>query len=71
MGAGGAVEFVISMLAIKNKAIPPTANLTIPDPECDLDYVPNEGRTGQNVRIIMSNSFAFGGTNAVLVAREV
>ena len=71
MGAGGAVEFVISMLAIKNKAIPPTANLTIPDPECDLDYVPNEGRTGQKVRIIMSNSFAFGGTNAVLVAREV
>jgi 3-oxoacyl-[acyl-carrier-protein] synthase II len=71
IGAGGAVEFVISLLAIKNKAIPPTANLNVPDPECDLDYVPNEGRTGLKVRIIMSNSFAFGGTNAVLLAREV
>lgn len=71
IGAGGAVEFVISMMAIQNKAIPPTANLNMPDPECDLDYVPNVGRTGQGVRAIMSNSFAFGGTNGVLVAREV
>jgi len=71
IGAGGALEFVISLLAIKNKAIPPTANLNVPDPECDLDYVPNEGRTDRNVRIIMSNSFAFGGINAVLLAREV
>ncbi len=71
IGAGGAVELVISLLAIRNKAIPPTANLSIPDPECDLDYVPNEGRTDRNIRTIMSNSFAFGGTNAVLLAREV
>jgi len=71
IGAGGAVEFVICMLAIKNGAIPPTANLTIPDPECDLDYVPNEGRTGLNIRTVMSNSFAFGGTNAVLLAGKV
>jgi 3-oxoacyl-[acyl-carrier-protein] synthase II len=71
IGAGGAVEFVICMLAIKNKAIPPTANLKVPDPECDLDYVPNKGRTGVNVRTVMSNSFAFGGTTAVLLAREV
>jgi 3-oxoacyl-[acyl-carrier-protein] synthase II len=71
IGAGGAVEFVICMLAIKNKAIPPTANLKVPDPECDLDYVPNKGRSGVNVRTVMSNSFAFGGTNAVLLAREV
>ncbi len=71
IGAGGAVEFVISLLAIKNGAIPPTAHLTVPDPECDLDYVPNEGRNGLNIRTVMSNSFAFGGTNAVLLARKV
>jgi beta-ketoacyl-acyl-carrier-protein synthase II len=71
IGAGGAVEFVICILAIKNGAIPPTANLTIPDPECDLDYVPNVGRPGLDIRTVMSNSFAFGGTNAVLVARKV
>ena len=71
IGAAGAVEFVISLLAIKNKAIPPTANLMVSDPACDLDYVPNVGRTGQDVRVVMSNSFAFGGTNAVLIAREI
>jgi len=71
IGAGGAVELVISLLAIMNKAIPPTANLNMSDPECDLDYVPNEGRTDKNIRTVMSNSFAFGGTNAVLLARKV
>src|SRR6202142_1986661 len=71
MGAGGAIEFIISLLSIKNKAIPPTANLNTPDPECDLDYVPLVGRTDKNVRTVMTNSFAFGGTNAVLVARGV
>ncbi|MBF0329360.1 MAG: beta-ketoacyl-[acyl-carrier-protein] synthase family protein [Nitrospirae bacterium] len=71
LGAAGAVEFAIALLAIKNKAVPPTANLRQSDPECDLDYVPNEGRAGINVRTIMANSFAFGGTNAVLVARAV
>ncbi len=71
MGAAGAVEFVITLLAIKNKAVPPTAHLKTPDPECDLDYVPNTGRTGLNVRTAMTNSFAFGGTNAVLIVRAV
>jgi len=71
MGAAGAVEFVITLLSIRNKAIPPTAHLKIPDPECDLDYVPNIGRTGLNVRTAMTNSFAFGGTNAVLIVRKV
>ncbi len=71
MGAGGAVEFVITLLSIKNKAVPPTAHLKTPDPDCDLDYVPNAGRTGLNVRTAMSNSFAFGGTNAVLIARQL
>ncbi|HMK55297.1 MAG TPA: beta-ketoacyl-[acyl-carrier-protein] synthase family protein [Dissulfurispiraceae bacterium] len=70
IGAAGAVEFVISVLAIRNKAVPPTTNLSIPDPECDLDYVPNAGRTGLDIRSVMSNSFAFGGTNAVLIVRE-
>ena len=68
LGAAGAMEFVISLLAIRHQAIPPTAHLDIPDPECDLDYVPGHGRHAQNVRCVMSNSFAFGGTNAVLIA---
>jgi 3-oxoacyl-[acyl-carrier-protein] synthase II len=68
MGAAGAIEFIISLLAIKNQAVPPTINLYQPDPECDLDYVPNVGRKGVNVNTVMSNSFAFGGTNAVLIA---
>lgn len=71
LGAGGAVEFIASVLSISNNSVPPTAHLRVPDPECDLDYVPNEGRTGLNIRTVMSNSFAFGGTNAVLVLREV
>ncbi|HMK60703.1 MAG TPA: beta-ketoacyl-[acyl-carrier-protein] synthase family protein [Dissulfurispiraceae bacterium] len=71
IGAAGAVEFVISVLAIGNKAVPPTTNLHIPDPECDLDYVPNAGRTHLNIKSAMSNSFAFGGTNAVLIVREI
>ncbi len=71
LGATGAVEFVAALLAMKHQTIPPTAHLRIPDPECDLDYVPNTGRTGVRVRTIMSNSFAFGGTNAVLVAKLV
>jgi 3-oxoacyl-[acyl-carrier-protein] synthase II len=71
LGATGAVEFVAALLAMKHQTIPPTAHLRLPDPECDLDYVPNAGRTGVRVRTIMSNSFAFGGTNAVLVAKAV
>ena len=70
MGAAGAIEFVVSLLAIKHQAIPPTINLDQPDPECDLDYVPNLGRKGVKVNTIMSNSFAFGGANAVLIARK-
>lgn len=70
MGATGAVELLASVLAIKNQSIPPTANLLLKDPECDLDYVPIKGRTGVKVRAVMSNSFAFGGTNAVLIVRN-
>lgn len=71
MGAAGAVEFVITVLSVRNNAIPPTANLKVPDPECDLDYVSGGGRDGVAVRAAMSNSFAFGGTNAVLIVKKV
>ncbi len=70
LGAAGAVEFAAAVLAIGHQAVPPTATLMVPDPECDLDYVPGKGRTGLNIRTVMSNSFAFGGTNAVLIARK-
>ncbi len=71
LGAAGAVEFVAALLAMKHRTIPPTANLRAADPDCDLDYVPNAGRTSVRIRAFMSNSFAFGGTNAVLVAKAV
>jgi 3-oxoacyl-[acyl-carrier-protein] synthase II len=70
MGATGAVEFMVAVMALQNNAIPPTINLQQPDPECDLDYVPNAGRTGVQLNAVMSNSFAFGGTNAVLIAKR-
>ncbi|MDD5612381.1 MAG: beta-ketoacyl-[acyl-carrier-protein] synthase family protein [Gallionella sp.] len=70
MGATGAVEFMASVLALQQQAIPPTINLHQPDPQCDLDYVPNQGRSGVQLETVMSNSFAFGGTNAVLIARR-
>ena len=70
MGATGAVEFMAAVLALKHNAIPPTINLHNPDPECDLDYVPNQGRTGLDLNVVMSNSFAFGGSNAVLIAKR-
>jgi len=71
MGAAGAIEFIVSLLAIKNQALSPTINLDQPDPECDLDYIPNIGRKGVKVNTVMSNSFAFGGTNAVLIASKM
>jgi beta-ketoacyl-acyl-carrier-protein synthase II len=71
MGASSAVEFAVCLMAIKHQAIPPTANLLVPDPELDLDYVPNVGRDNIEVDVVMSNSFAFGGTSGVLIARKV
>lgn len=70
MGATGAVEFMAAVLALRHNSIPPTINLYHPDPECDLDYVPNQGRTGVKLDAVMSNSFAFGGSNAVLIAKR-
>lgn len=71
MGATGAVEFMAAVLALQHNAIPPTINLHEPDPECDLDYVPNQGRSNINLDVVMSNSFAFGGSNAVLIAKRI
>jgi beta-ketoacyl-acyl-carrier-protein synthase II len=69
MGATGAIELVASVMALEKGIIPPTANYTKRDPECDLDYVPNEARDAR-LRVVLSNSFAFGGLNAVLVVRK-
>ena len=71
MGAAGAVEFAACMMALEKQALPPTAHLAQPDPECDLDYIPNIGRENVRVNTVMSNSFAFGGTSGVLIARKV
>ncbi len=70
LGAAGAMELIVAIMSLKHQAIPPTINLTHPDPECDLDYVANSARTNVAVATVMSNSFAFGGTNAVLIARK-
>jgi 3-oxoacyl-[acyl-carrier-protein] synthase II len=69
LGAAGAVEAGITALAIANGLIPPTINYRTPDPDCDLDYVPNEARHA-DVRLALSNSFGFGGQNAVLALRR-
>ncbi|MFC1532070.1 beta-ketoacyl-ACP synthase II [Thermodesulfobacteriota bacterium] len=66
LGGTGGIEAVFSVLTIKHGIIPPTINYETPDPECDLDYVPNEARKA-NVKVAMSNSFGFGGTNASLL----
>ena len=65
LGAAGGAEAVVSVLALPRGVLPPTINYTTPDPDCDLDYVPNQARE-QRVDAVMSNSFGFGGTNAVL-----
>jgi 3-oxoacyl-[acyl-carrier-protein] synthase II len=70
LGAAGGVEAIFTILAIKHGIIPPTINYETPDPECDLDYVPNEPRQA-NIRVALSNSFGFGGTNATLAFRRV
>lgn len=67
LGATAVLEVVLSLLAMRHSVALPTMNLQVPDPECDLDYVPNAAREGVAMRTMLSNSFAFGGTNAVLV----
>lgn len=69
LGAAGALECALSLLAMQQDVLLPTMHLLSPDPACDLDYVPNVARSQVPVRTMLSNSFAFGGTNAVLVLR--
>ncbi|MCJ7746894.1 MAG: beta-ketoacyl-ACP synthase II [Desulfobacterales bacterium] len=69
LGAAGSTEAIFTLLAIRDGIIPPTINYDVPDPECDLDYVPNVARR-QPLTVVMSNAFGFGGTNATLVLRK-
>lgn len=69
LGAAGAVELIAALGAVRDGVVPPTANFVDPDPECDLDYVPNVARE-KTVRAVLSNSFAFGGLNAVVALRR-
>jgi 3-oxoacyl-[acyl-carrier-protein] synthase II len=69
VGAAGAAEAAVTALAVREGMVPPTINYETPDPECDLDYVPNEARK-QDVRLALSNAFGFGGQNAVLAFRR-
>ena len=70
LGAAGAVEAIFSILAIRDQVLPPTINLDTPDPDCDLDYVPNTARQAK-VKTVISNSFGFGGTNGSLIFRAL
>ena len=69
LGAAAALECVATVLALRDGVLPPTANYNVPDPECDLDVIPNQARQAQ-VEWAISNSFAFGGLNAVLALRK-
>ena len=69
LGAAGAVESIFTLLALSRGVLPPTINYQYPDPECDLDYVPNVARQVK-IRTAMCNSFGFGGTNAALLFRS-
>jgi 3-oxoacyl-[acyl-carrier-protein] synthase II len=70
LGGAGGVESAVCVLAIKYGVVPPTINLDNPDPDCDLDYVPNVARE-KDVRLALNNSFGFGGHNATLVFRAL
>ncbi len=70
LGAAGGIEAVFTVLAVRDQVAPPTINLVNPDPQCDLDYVPNTART-MKIDVAVSNSFGFGGTNATLVFRRM
>ncbi|QPH86871.1 beta-ketoacyl-ACP synthase II [Campylobacter concisus] len=70
LGGAGAIEAVISIMAMRDGIIPPTINYEAPDPECDLDYVPNKARKA-DIKAVMSNSFGFGGTNGVVIFKKL
>jgi 3-oxoacyl-[acyl-carrier-protein] synthase II len=69
LGAAGGLEAGITVLAIRHQLIPPTINYETPDPECDLDYVPNRKRPAK-IEFALSNSFGFGGTNGALLFKR-
>jgi 3-oxoacyl-[acyl-carrier-protein] synthase II len=69
LGGAGGVETVFSVLALDRGVIPPTINLEEADPQCDLDYVPNEARA-TDARVCLNNSFGFGGTNGTIILRR-
>ena len=69
LGAAGAVELIATIQAVRNDILPPTINYEKPDPECDLDFVPNRSRA-KAVRFALSNSFGFGGHNVTLAVRK-
>ena len=71
IGAGGAVELIIAIEAMRRGVLPPTMNLHTPDPKCDLDYVPNRAREKSGINHVLSNSFGFGGQNISLIASRV
>ena len=71
LGAGGAVEAIFTTLAIRDGKLPPTINYEVEDPDCDLDYVPNEARRVPDLKVAVSNSFGFGGHNASIVLKRV
>lgn len=71
IAAGGAVELMVAVLAMRQGVLPPTINYETPDPECDLDYVPNVARPVAGIRHILSNSFGFGGQNITLIASKL
>jgi 3-oxoacyl-[acyl-carrier-protein] synthase II len=70
LGAAGGIEAIFTALAIRDQVAPPTINYTTPDPDCDLDYVPNEARQ-MKIDVALSNSFGFGGTNGTLVLAKI
>jgi 3-oxoacyl-[acyl-carrier-protein] synthase II len=70
LGGSGGIEAVAAVLAIQHQVVPPTINYHNPDPDCDLDYVPNEAREAK-VDVVLSNSFGFGGHNVCLAFRRL
>jgi 3-oxoacyl-[acyl-carrier-protein] synthase II len=70
LGAAGAIEAVVSLMAMRDGILPPTINYTTPDENCDLDYVPNKARKAE-INTVMSNSFGFGGTNGVVIFKKI